>query len=381
MTALASHLLSSGGIVLVLVVTAVWMWRRPGSSRARRLLLAAAIVYASLGSYAISHATSRLLVGGLRPMAAADVPAGPTAIVVLGSGTYTARDWNDDRLPVLDRASAGRVLETIRVFKMTDAAWIIASGGLLRPTPFEEPNGRTMRDMLVRAGVPETRLLLETDSRNTHDEAVIVGRMLGTLNVQHVILVTSETHMRRSLGTFRAQGVRAVPAIAREPPPLMPGMAWVIPSEHGLNRAAARVARDPRPGLLLYSRLVSLTVLWHLVLLKPRADLPAAERRRFADAFRRAVTAIPSVRGVRFGRRAIHGAGYELSAPDAAAFVAIVEFEDLAGLHAYLAHPAHDELGALFGQSLSAAVVCDFEMLADGAADLFEALEPLVDET
>jgi hypothetical protein len=127
--------------------------------------------------------------------------------------------------------------------------------------------------------------------------------------------------------------------------------------------------------------LVSLIVLWHLVLLKPRADLPAAERRRLADAFRRAITAIPTVRGVRFGRRAIHGAGYELSAPDAAAFVAIVEFEDLAGLHAYLAHPAHDELGALFGQSLSAAVVCDFEMLADGAADLFEVLEPLADET
>ena len=237
-TALASHLLSSGGVVLVLVVAAVWMWRRPGSSRARRLLLVAAIVYASLSSYAISHATGRLLVGGMRPMAPGDVPAGPTAIVVLGSGTYTARDWNDDRLPVLDRASAGRVLEAIRVFKMTDAAWIIASGGLVRPTPFEEPNGRTMRDMMVRAGVPETRLLLETDSRNTHDEAVIVGRMLGTLNVQHVILVTSETHMRRSLGTFRAQGVRAVPAIAREPAPLMPGIAWVIPSQQGLNRAA-----------------------------------------------------------------------------------------------------------------------------------------------
>ena len=237
-TALASHLLSAGGVVLVLVVTAVWMWLRPGSPRARRLLFAAAIVYASLSSYAVSHATGRLLVAGLRPLAPGDVPAGPTAIVVLGSGTHTARDWNDARLPVLDRASAGRVLEAIRVFNMTDAAWIITSGGLLRPTPLDEPNGRTMRDMLVRAGVPETRLLVETDSRNTHDEAVIVERMLGTLNVQHVILVTSATHMRRSLGTFRARGVRAVPAIAREAAPVMPWMAWIVPSEQGLNRAA-----------------------------------------------------------------------------------------------------------------------------------------------
>jgi hypothetical protein len=121
-------------------------------------------------------------------------------------------------------------------------------------------------------------------------------------------------------------------------------------------------------------------MLWHLVLLNPRADLPAAERRRFADAFRQAVTTIPSVRGVRFGRRTTHGAGYELSAPDAAAFAAIVEFEDLAGLRAYLSHPAHEELGALFGQSLSAAIVCDFDMLAADAADLPAALEPLVDE-
>lgn len=121
-------------------------------------------------------------------------------------------------------------------------------------------------------------------------------------------------------------------------------------------------------------------MLWHLVLLKPRPDLPAAERRRFADAFRQAVTAIPSVRGVRFGRRTTHGAGYEIHAPDAASFAAIVEFDDLAGLRAYLTHPAHEELGALFGQSLSAAIVYDFEMLAADAADLPAALEPLVDQ-
>jgi hypothetical protein len=121
-------------------------------------------------------------------------------------------------------------------------------------------------------------------------------------------------------------------------------------------------------------------MVWHLVLLKPRADLPAAARRRFADAFRQAVTAIPSVRGVRFGRRTTHGAGYEMHAPDTAAFAAIVEFDDLAGLRAYLTHPAHEDLGVLFGQSLSGALVYDFEMLAADAADLPTALEPLVDE-
>ena len=107
MNAFVSHLLSSGGVILVLIGAAVWIWRRPASRRARRLLIVAALVYSALGSYALSYGTSRVLVAGFRPFARADVPAGPTAIVVLGSGTFSARDWDDDRLPVLDRADHG----------------------------------------------------------------------------------------------------------------------------------------------------------------------------------------------------------------------------------------------------------------------------------
>jgi uncharacterized SAM-binding protein YcdF (DUF218 family) len=237
-TALISYLLSSGGAVLILVLAALWIWRRPGATRVRRWLLISALVYFTLGCYAVSYATGRLLVAGFRPLTKADVPAGPAAIVVLGSGTHMARDWDDERFPVLDPMSAGRVLEAIRVFKLIDAAWIIASGGLVRPNEFDEPSGRTMRDALVRSGIPPSRVLLETDSRNTHDEAVIVRDMLRTLDVQHVILVTSETHMRRSVGTFRAQGIRPIPAIAREPVPRLPWIAWIVPTEAGLNRAA-----------------------------------------------------------------------------------------------------------------------------------------------
>ena len=121
-------------------------------------------------------------------------------------------------------------------------------------------------------------------------------------------------------------------------------------------------------------------VVWHVVLLKPRADLRAEQRRHFVDAFRRAVTSNPSVRGVRFGRRVTHGAAYERNAPDAGAFLAIIEFDDRAGLEAYLAHPAHEELGVAFGESLSAALVYDFEMLADDSAKLGAALAPLIDD-
>ena len=238
MSALVSYLFSSGGAILVLFAAAVWIWRRPGSPYARRWIIVSAVVYSVLGCYALSYATGRLLLAGLRPFTQADVPPGPTAIVVLGSGTLTARDWDDERLDVLDRASASRVLEALRVFNMTDAAWVIASGGLVDPDTFSEPNGRTMRDALARSGVPASRLLVETDSTNTHDEAVIVRDMLKALPVRHVILVTSDIHMRRSLGTFRAQGIAAVPAIARQDPGTMPWFAWVVPTEGGIDHAS-----------------------------------------------------------------------------------------------------------------------------------------------
>lgn len=214
------------------------MWRRPGSAHARRSIIVAAIVYSAFGCYALSYATGRLLVGGFRPFTKVDMPSGPTAIVVLGSGTFSARDWDNARFDVPDRASASRLLEAFRVFTITDAAWVIASGGLVSPNDFNEPNGRTMHDALARLGVPASRLLVETESRNTHDEAVIVSEMLKSIEAQHVILVTSDIHMRRSLGTFRAQGIKAVPAIARLDPSDMPWFAWIVPTEGGIHLAS-----------------------------------------------------------------------------------------------------------------------------------------------
>ena len=100
----------------------------------------------------------------------------------------------------------------------------------------------------------------------------------------------------------------------------------------------------------------------HLVLMKPQPDLTPHDRTALVDAFERAVREIPTVRGVRVGRRVVHGAGYESVTPDLADFVAVIDFDDLGGLQAYLRHPAHAELGARFGQALLGAVVLDFEV-------------------
>jgi hypothetical protein len=102
-------------------------------------------------------------------------------------------------------------------------------------------------------------------------------------------------------------------------------------------------------------------VVWHLVLLKPRHDLAQSDRRALVASFERAVREIQTVREVRIGRRVRHGAGYEAGAQDSADFMVSIGFDDMAGLKAYLEHPAHSDLAARFYEALSSALVYDFE--------------------
>ena len=130
--------------------------------------------------------------------------------------------------------AAGRA----RVFRLTDPTLIISSAGVIAPLPYLEPNGRTMRDGLLQLGIPASRVVVETESRTTREQAVIVGKMLASLPVDHFILVTSEIHMRRALASFRAVGVQAIPAVARDPVHLTKRTSWWFPTEEGFAEGA-----------------------------------------------------------------------------------------------------------------------------------------------
>jgi uncharacterized SAM-binding protein YcdF (DUF218 family) len=197
------------------------------------VLLGLALAYGLASVFGISYGVERLLALGYRPLAKSDVPPGRTAIVVLGSASYTARSWSEDSFSVLDRPAAARVAEAVRVFRLIDPAWVISSGGVVNPKDPSEPSGITMRDALARVGVPAAQILVESESRNTHDEAVIVRSMLAPLHVDHVVLVTSELHMRRSEGTFRAAGIEVIPAIARNSFFVDHWIEWVVPTNNG----------------------------------------------------------------------------------------------------------------------------------------------------
>jgi hypothetical protein len=114
-------------------------------------------------------------------------------------------------------------------------------------------------------------------------------------------------------------------------------------------------------------------MLTHLVMFTPRGDLTGAQRHSLAAALTRSLREIPSIRRARVGRRVAHGAGYEALMRSNYEYLALLEFDDLAGLQAYLVHPAHQELGARFFESFEEALMYDYE-LEDGEAGISRLL-------
>lgn len=225
---------SAGGLTVALCAAVILLLTRPRSQSVRRAALAAAAFYLLASIYALPQAAGRLLANGYRPLGAEDLPRGPITIVVLGAGSRTVQDWDGRRFSMPDPHAASRALEAARVFRMVPAATVISSGGLLSPDAPGTPTGEAMAVALRQMGVPGERLTVETESRNTRDEAVVIARMLHE-RPSTIVLVTTDVHMRRSVGAFAAAGLRVVPAIAQTPDVDLPERRRWLPSNDGLG--------------------------------------------------------------------------------------------------------------------------------------------------
>ncbi len=112
----------------------------------------------------------------------------------------------------------------------------------------------------------------------------------------------------------------------------------------------------------------------HVILFSPRTGLSQVARRDLLDALVAASDSIPSIRRFRVGRRVRHGLpGYEQMMQDDYEFAAIIEFDDLDGLKAYLSHQSHRAIGQHFTASASKSLAYDYAM-AD-AGDVGQLLE------
>jgi len=101
----------------------------------------------------------------------------------------------------------------------------------------------------------------------------------------------------------------------------------------------------------------------HVVLFRPKGEATASDRQAMFDALTVAAKEIPSVVRFHIGARVTHGAAYERMMTEHFPFAAMVEFDELADLQAYLHHPKHQRLGELFYTLLEVGLVYDYEII------------------
>lgn len=218
-------------ILTVLAVGVALLYAKPRWGRA--WLTCMVLGYWLLATPVGASLLARTLTTGHQPLETPASANGASAIVLLGGGSNNIKA-EGRQLTMINRVSALRAIETARLYHLLGDPLVIVSGGVTDRLPGAAPEADAYRIAVQALGVPAARIVNESESRNTYDEAIILKRMLAERHIEQFVLVTSPLHMRRSLAVFAAQGLYPVPS----PAPMRPDRIArfpLIPEEGSLD--------------------------------------------------------------------------------------------------------------------------------------------------
>lgn len=212
--------------------------------RASRLWLAAVVLgYWMLSLPACASTIQAGLDRGYMPLTADQAgELGIQTVVVLGGGIEAYR--GDGRvLSSLSEPTALRVLEGARLYGLLGDPLVIVSGGGGSPSHNGGiPESRAMRQALISIGVPAERILEESSSTDTRQEALNIRMEFSDHVAGPFALVTSPTHMRRALAAFQGVGLEPIPSVAGEgSESSISGLRLVLPSFDSLGASASAI--------------------------------------------------------------------------------------------------------------------------------------------
>jgi uncharacterized SAM-binding protein YcdF (DUF218 family) len=125
--------------------------------------------------------------------------------IVLGGMTW----YNTNTTKTQFLRSADRIFQAIWLLKQKKIKKIIFTGGSGSLTSPDIKEGKNIRIWLNQIGIPDSSLIIESQSDNTHQNAVFMKKILDSLNYKNeqLLLITSASHMRRSLACFKKEGI------------------------------------------------------------------------------------------------------------------------------------------------------------------------------
>jgi uncharacterized SAM-binding protein YcdF (DUF218 family) len=126
-------------------------------------------------------------------------------VIVLGSGHIS-----DPSLPTtaqIGGSSLYRLIEGIRICRLLPESKLVISGGTSPWDPVA--NAKVVSDVALRIGIAPEKIIIETQPKDTYEEAEVLKDLLGK---QPFVLVTSAVHMKRAMKIFITFGMQPLPA-------------------------------------------------------------------------------------------------------------------------------------------------------------------------
>ena len=140
----------------------------------RAWLTAVTLGYWLLTTPAGAALLARSITSGYAPLQTSADADGAHAVVMLGGGSRNVQA-EGRQLSYVSDPSALRAIETWRVYRLLGDPLVIVSGGVTDPRPGAAPESEAYQTAMRDLGVPAERVVSESESHNTHDEAVVIA--------------------------------------------------------------------------------------------------------------------------------------------------------------------------------------------------------------
>lgn len=130
------------------------------------------------------------------------------AVIVLGG--FSSDD--PERGQIQFHSATDRLMAGIKLYKTGKAEKLMISSGSGKISKPDEKEALYIKQYLLEIGIPEKDLIIESESKNTHENAVFSAEIL-TKKIKNgsYLLVTSAKHMPRAKRCFEKQGLDVMP--------------------------------------------------------------------------------------------------------------------------------------------------------------------------
>lgn len=188
--------------VLVLSIASILLLTRshkpPLLKTGRYLLIIATCILLLLSLSPVSNMLVYILENQYPPPSGDDIQ-NIDIVVILCGGVTPAGGFRNT--PEASGITYSRIFNGVDIFKNSSAGILVLSGAGGRIVNQSETE--VMKDLAMKLGIPEDKIITEPNSRNTLEHPVELAKLFPGEENMRIGLVTSALHMRRSVQSFQ----------------------------------------------------------------------------------------------------------------------------------------------------------------------------------